>query len=50
MYGYLDKNKWVYVRQFGFGAKHSTNHTLISTTESIKSYIDTGNSYSNSYI
>ena len=33
----------IYIRQFGFRAKHSTNHALISTTEAIKSYIDTGN-------
>ena len=43
MYDYLDKNKLIYIRQFGFRAKHSTNHALISTTESIKSHIDTGN-------
>ena len=42
MYNYLDKNKLIYGQQFGFRAKHSINHALISTTESIKCYIDTG--------
>ena len=37
------KNKLIYCRQFGFRACHSTNHALISTIESIKSFIDTGN-------
>ena len=31
-------------------AKHSTNHDLIPTTESIKSYIDTGNYVSGVFI
>ena len=43
MYGYLDINNLFYSRQFGFRANHSTNHALISITESIKSYIDKGN-------
>ena len=43
MYDYLDKNNLLYLRQFDFRAKHSTNHTLISITEAIKSLIDTGN-------
>ena len=43
MYDYLDKNNLLYLRQFGFRAKHSTNHALISITEAIKSHIDTGN-------
>ena len=43
MYDNLDKNKFIYVRQFGFSAQHfRTNHALISTAESIKYYIDTG--------
>ena len=42
LYDYLDKNNFVYIRQFGFRAKHSTNHALISLTESIKSHIDAG--------
>ena len=43
MYDFIDKNQLIYKRQFGFPAKHSTNHALISTTESIKSQIDKGN-------
>ena len=43
VYDFLDKNKVIYSRQFGFRAGHSTNHDLISTIESIKSCIDTGN-------
>ena len=43
MYDFLDKNKLIYSRQFGFRAGHSTNHALISIIESIKSCIDTGN-------
>ena len=43
MYDFLDKNKLIYSRQFGFRADHSTNHALISTIESIKSCIDTRN-------
>ena len=43
MYDFLDKNKLIYSRQFGFRAGHCTNHALISTIESIKSCIDTGN-------
>ena len=42
MYGFLDKNKLIYSLQFGFKACYSTNVTLISTIESIKSCIDTG--------
>ena len=43
MYDFIDKNQLIYERQFGFRTKHSTNHALISTTESIKSQIDKGN-------
>ena len=43
MYDYIDKNQFIYGRQFGFRTKHSTNHALISTTEAIKSQIDNGN-------
>ena len=43
MYDFNYKNQLIYERQFGFRAKHSTNHALISTTESIKSQIDKGN-------
>ena len=34
--------KLIYNRQFGFRANHSTNHALITMTESIKSYLDNG--------
>ena len=43
MYDFIDKNQLIYECQFGFQTKHCTNHALISTTESIKSHIDTGN-------
>ena len=42
MYEFLELNKFIYNRQFGFGANHSTNHALISMTESIKSFLDSG--------
>ena len=37
---FLTKNELIYHRQFGFRAKHSTNHALISSTEAIKSHLD----------
>ena len=43
MYDFAEQIKLIYERQFGFRARHSTNHALISTTESIKSQIDQGN-------
>ena len=43
MYSFLEKNKLIYDHQFGFRAKHSTNHAIISLTELIKSYKDSGN-------
>ena len=36
MYYFLNKNNLIYEKQFGFRAKHSVNHALISTTELIK--------------
>ena len=42
IYKFLESNKLIYNRQFGFRANHSTNHALISMTESIKSYLDNG--------
>ena len=42
MYQFLESNKLIYNRQFGFRANHSTNHALISMTESIKSFLDNG--------
>ena len=43
LYEYLDNLSTFYPRQFGFREEHSTNHALISMTESIKSTIDNGN-------
>ncbi len=40
MYNYLSKNNMIYSRQFGFRANHSSNHALISCTESIKKELD----------
>ena len=42
LYEYLDNLNTFYPLQFGFREKHSTNHALISMTESIKSTIDNG--------
>ena len=41
MYNFLESNKLLHDKQFGFRAKHSTNHALISLSEPIKSYLDT---------
>ena len=41
MYNFLESNKLLHDKQFGFRAKHSTNHALISLSESLKSYLDT---------
>ena len=38
MYYFLNKNNLIYEKQFGFRAKHSMDHTLISTTELIKAF------------
>ena len=43
MSDFIDKNQLICEQQFGFRAKHSTNHALINTNESIKSQIDKGN-------
>ena len=37
MYKFLDDFKCIYALQFGFRAKHSTNHALIYITENVKS-------------
>ena len=42
MYKFIEKHKLIYKRQFGFRSNHSTTHALISTTESMKSQMDTG--------
>ena len=40
LYQFLEKSELFYSLQFGFRAKHSTNHVLISITETIKESID----------
>ena len=42
MYSFLSSNNMLYDLQFGFRTNHSTNHALISTTESIRKHIDQG--------
>ena len=42
MYLFLDSNNLIHEKQFGFRAKHSVNHALISTTELIKSKLENG--------
>ena len=43
MYSFLNNNNLIYEKQFGFRARHSVNHALISTTELIKSQLEDGN-------
>ena len=43
MYSFLDENKLIYNRQFGFRSSYSTNHALISTTEYIKKELNNSN-------
>ncbi len=40
LYNFLEEHKILYDLQFGFRAKHSVNHALISLTESIKNSLD----------
>ena len=40
LYQFLEKSELFYSLQFGFRAKHSTNHALISITETIKESTD----------
>ena len=42
LYSYLNINKCIYELQFGFRAKYSTNHALISLTEQIREALDPG--------
>ena len=42
MYEFLESNKLIYNRQFGFRGNHSINHALISMVEPIKSFLDSG--------
>ena len=37
---FLEENKCLFSRQFGFRKKHSTNHTLIDLTETIRKASD----------
>ncbi len=40
MYKFLEDFKCIYALQFGFRAKHSSNHALIDITENVKSALD----------
>ena len=40
MYDFIEKNKLLHSKQFGFRHNHSTTHALISLTESIKHHLD----------
>ena len=40
VYEFLENNKCIYKLQFGFRSKHSTNHTLVDITETIRSALD----------
>ena len=42
IYAFLEKCNVLYDLQFGFRAKHSTTHALISITEKIRSALDAG--------
>ena len=42
LYNFLDSIDAFYPRQFGFRERHSTNHALISMTETIRNTIDNG--------
>ena len=42
LHEFLDKMDAFYSLQFGFKEKHSTNHSLISMTETIQSTLDNG--------
>jgi len=39
---FLDKHQSIFNRQYGFRAKHSTEHALLSLTESIRKTLDSG--------
>ena len=39
---FLDVNKLIYNKQFGFRSNHSTSHAVINTTEFIKEKLDSG--------
>ena len=43
LYLFLELHSCIYELQFGFRAKHSTQHALASLTEMIKQALDDGN-------
>ena len=45
LYDFLNKYNCLYKKQFGFQNSHSTNHALITVTETIGEALD-GNEYS----
>ena len=42
VYSYLNENKLLYDKQFGFRSNHLTNHSLINITERIRTLVDSG--------
>ena len=42
MYAFLTNEKLIYEKQYGFRSNYSTNHALISLTENLKNYLDSG--------
>ena len=42
LYSFLERLNCIYELQFGFRAKHSTNHALLSLTEKIREGLDSG--------
>ena len=42
IYGFLSSNDLFYEKQYGFRAKHSTNHALLSLTKMIRDALDNG--------
>ena len=43
IYSHLVDNRLIYAKQFGFRARFSVNHAIVSLTERIKQLIDNGN-------
>ena len=43
LYSFLEIHECIYVLQFGFRSKHSTNHALTSLTETIREALDNSN-------
>ena len=42
MIKFLENNKFIFKRQFRFRSKHSTNHSLITITETNREAVDKG--------